>query len=839
MWMSRVVLGLMVLCWSSLVLANDVAIVVGVSDYEHLEAPQDLKFADEDARLFARTLHEQMKFAKEDIIVLTSKPQPGERLASAENILAAFAELPSMRIDPAESKFIFYFSGHGLNSQEHGPHLAAQDHLPGKPLSGASLELTAAKIRERLSGITAEFAMAVYDMCRPRLASSLNASKEVNSQFGLAKQNAKMVATVFSSMEGSSFEDDKLGHGIFTYYFCRGMTAVPESGLPIVGGMADNGSVTLESLRDYLREEMIQTTSTPKGDLAIPGNLVGLGGYPEFQGDAKTLSAPLIQYDPLLHQRTIPSLAEYSVLRRRGLIAYEGERFSEAAVFFQTAFELRPFKGEKDSWAALATASSFFRNQDLPSAEEWFQRALQVNPKSAEATASLGALLQLRGDKAGAEEKYLNAVSLGHPHSTVLQVLLAALCVDKGDLNKAEELYRSAIAHSPNFPIARYNLGVLLYEKGDTRGAESEFLATVSIDPTHADAIQNLGTLLEQRGDYSGAERVFRDAVQANPKSVAFKIRLGTLLAARGDLEGSAEEFESASILEPQNGEPVYYLGLVRLQEGKLALAEEKFKEAIGADPENVKAMFYLGLLELSRGNEVEAKAHFQKVTIGDKDDAENLAGICETILLRAGSLTGRNLLINIGNLLLERGHHIGAEAMFRACQGTYPDCADAFVGIGDILKAKGDLEGAANQYQLAIEVDPKSSRAMVKLAGTFEERGELSQAASLLRAASIASPSDAYIHFLLGLTLERSGDAEGAVDALRVSISLAKEDRLARARLQIIRVAGDEPEALYRAELGLVLLKQGMRDEAVKEAQEAKRLGLKEHPVFEKLGIE
>src|SRR5690242_5306488 len=81
---------LLLLTFPKPALANDVAVIVGVSDYTD-PTITDLKFADEDARLFAKTLVSYMGFRKKDVVVLTSKPDPakGELLASAQNITAS------------------------------------------------------------------------------------------------------------------------------------------------------------------------------------------------------------------------------------------------------------------------------------------------------------------------------------------------------------------------------------------------------------------------------------------------------------------------------------------------------------------------------------------------------------------------------------------------------------------------------------------------------------------------------------------------------------------------------------------------------------------------------
>jgi Flp pilus assembly protein TadD len=544
--MKKILFGLIALSWSSFVLANDVAIVVGVSDYEHLEAQQDLKFADEDARLFARTLHEQMKFAKEDIIVLTSMPKPGERLATAENILAAFAELPQMRIDPAESKFIFYFSGHGLNSQEHGPHLAAQDHLPGQPLSGASLELTAAKIRERLSGITAGFALAVYDMCRPRLANSLDASKEVNSQFGLAKQNAKMVATVFSAVNGPSYEDEKLGHGIFTYYFCKGMTPEESSGLPQVSGMDEEGNVTLEKLQTFVRRKMAETSSgTPlasKGDGAFA--ISGIGTLPGFIAGPTEMSVPLTMFPRDRFRPEILNIHRYDVFVESGLEAYMRNEYDIAAKFFEDAFKLRVFNDVRDAWSALVAGYCYGCQGNRTAAEVLFRAAIGTDPHLASAMNNLGFILEANGDLGGAEKWYRDAIR-AEPKNVIAMDNLAGLYSSKGYKKGAEQWWRRAISANPTETFAMYDLACLLHQSGDLNAAERWYRLTISTFQTASHPRYGLALLFEEKGDLKGAEQWYTAALSIEPDNDLFHRSLMRVLLGLGRKDRVLRESKS------------------------------------------------------------------------------------------------------------------------------------------------------------------------------------------------------------------------------------------------------------------------------------------------------
>jgi Flp pilus assembly protein TadD len=66
-----------------------------------------------------------------------------------------------------------------------------------------------------------------------------------------------------------------------------------------------------------------------------------------------------------------------------------------------------------------------------------------------------------------------------------------------GDLTRAAELYRRAIARDPAHTHALHLFGIVAYQVGDLEDAAALIGRATELDPAFADAFTNLGTVLQ------------------------------------------------------------------------------------------------------------------------------------------------------------------------------------------------------------------------------------------------------------------------------------------------------------------------------------------------------
>ena len=91
---------------------------------------------------------------------------------------------------------------------------------------------------------------------------------------------------------------------------------------------------------------------------------------------------------------------------------------------------------------------------------------------------------------------------------------LAALLLQQGQLDDAEQLCRQATTVAPEIGLGWYNLGLIRRRRGDIGGALEAYRQAAGLSPEHAETHQNMAVALLLGGDINGARSGFRQAIQ-------------------------------------------------------------------------------------------------------------------------------------------------------------------------------------------------------------------------------------------------------------------------------------------------------------------------------------
>ena len=165
------------------------------------------------------------------------------------------------------------------------------------------------------------------------------------------------------------------------------------------------------------------------------------------------------------------------------------------------------------------------RNQD---AIDYFQRAIQLQPKYVHAHLSFGKFYQ-----------------------------------DLGRMADAEAEYRTAVRLSPLSIQARNELGELLFSEGRLTEAAQEFQRSVDIDYSGV-AFDRLGDINLEWGDEKRAEWAYAQAASLNPFDSHAHFGLGGLYKASGQVTEAIREYEAGLQTDPFNAEGLAALHLLK-----------------------------------------------------------------------------------------------------------------------------------------------------------------------------------------------------------------------------------------------------------------------------------
>ena len=116
-------------------------------------------------------------------------------------------------------------------------------------------------------------------------------------------------------------------------------------------------------------------------------------------------------------------------------------------------------------------------------------------------------------DAAEAFYRQALAVPLAPRLTLAARLNLAALLLERGNTQEAEELCQRATAVAPEIGLGWYNLGLIRRRQGNLAGALEAYREARRLQPEHPETHQNLAVALLLGGDIDGARSSFRQAI--------------------------------------------------------------------------------------------------------------------------------------------------------------------------------------------------------------------------------------------------------------------------------------------------------------------------------------
>ncbi len=178
-------------------------------------------------------------------------------------------------------------------------------------------------------------------------------------------------------------------------------------------------------------------------------------------------------------------------------------------------------------------AWEYLKSNDYAGAERQARKALELNPKNADALYYLGlALFGRRQTDEGA------AVLVGggedEADDSEIQTQLGVVLLSTGKWNEAVRHLQKALVIAPDNANAYFNLGIALSHTGDKQEAMKCWLKTVQLKPNDHEAHLNLAMALSEQGATDRAIAHYRQVVQLKPDHATAHAGLGMALCTKG-----------------------------------------------------------------------------------------------------------------------------------------------------------------------------------------------------------------------------------------------------------------------------------------------------------------
>ena len=258
----------------------------------------------------------------------------------------------------------------------------------------------------------------------------------------------------------------------------------------------------------------------------------------------------------------------------------------------------------------------------------------------------------------------------------------------QGELPRACELYRQALALAPHSAKAHINLGIALEAMGDGAGAMRAYEQALDAEPANPAANYNLGKLLHVRGELARAEELLLRALQGRPHFREARIVLGAVLGARGKWHQARTELAEALRERPDDFGALFHYASALRALNELDDARTMLQRALAIDPSNVDAHAALSDVLCAQSDLAGATAELEAVLLQRPDWAD--------------------ALYNYGCLLRRQLRLAEAETAFRRAVSTQPSHAGAWRMLGEVLLAQCRSNEAFEHYRIAREHCPQ-----------------------------------------------------------------------------------------------------------------------------------
>jgi tetratricopeptide (TPR) repeat protein/SAM-dependent methyltransferase len=231
----------------------------------------------------------------------------------------------------------------------------------------------------------------------------------------------------------------------------------------------------------------------------------------------------------------------------------------------------------------LAQASIELQRGNHLVAEDLYRKAAEHDPRNAEATHFLGLSLCQTGRREEGLALMRSSVRLNGAE-TLYRQNLGFVLSQYGLLDEAEACLREAIAVQPRASLHNF-LGTVLQRRGEMQRALEAYRQALALDSSDDVLQNNLGYAHFQLGEIGEAIARYRRAIELNPGNGMAHNNLGNALHAQGQADAAVASYRRAIEVAPHLSLAHHNLGMAMRTQGRLEAAVGCFRAAMRLAP--------------------------------------------------------------------------------------------------------------------------------------------------------------------------------------------------------------------------------------------------------------
>ncbi len=403
--------------------------------------------------------------------------------------------------------------------------------------------------------------------------------------------------------------------------------------------------------------------------------------------------------------------------------------------------------------ACVVAGQVEFLRDHVTAAQARFQRALELDPRSASALVGIGQILSRQGNHADAVARFRNALSADRTNlDAVVGIAEASLAL--GQAGDARQAVEPAIRDNPNDGRLHYWLGRALAATSDQRTlAQQSFREAIRLQPTNLDAYVALSEMLLSMQRADQADQVLMEARARVPESSAIHRALAHSRLVRPDLAGAEGELRIALQRDPRDIRAHFALGDVLRRMQRLDDAQHEFEAVAEMDASYPGLAMARGQLAEARGELPQALQTFREALARDPTNVE--------------------LIVRVATTLVALGNFGDADQMLRSVVVDHSSNADAQYTMGRARLGEDNYVDAVHYLDRAIELNPTKAEYKAYAAEAHRRAGDVQRALQLAEQSIELDPSFPRGYWVRAEIRLHRGDASDALSDINRATQL------------------------------------------------------------------
>ena len=217
--------------------------------------------------------------------------------------------------------------------------------------------------------------------------------------------------------------------------------------------------------------------------------------------------------------------------------------------------------------ALFRLGSQYVRAKGYDEAQASFELGLALEPDSAAGCFELANLLHSLGKQTEAAERYTRAVEL-NPRFAEAWYNLGVVRMMGREFESAKTAYRRALEANPDYAEAHNNLAILLQTERRVDLAAEHYRTAARLKPRFAEALYNLAVLLDELGRLEESRTAYEALLKQDPNHVDARNNLANVLLELGHPAAARDAHRAVLALDPNHPLAHWNLGIVELQLG-------------------------------------------------------------------------------------------------------------------------------------------------------------------------------------------------------------------------------------------------------------------------------